>query len=227
MTVKLPYMVTPGVIPKVLTKIREARRTDRFTQDYLETMLGIRGGNARAVIPLLKRMSFLSADGTPTTLYDKYRNDDTRAVALAEGIRKAYDEVFNRNQFAFNLPRDKFTSLVNEITGLERDSVVGKAVVGTFFTLKDGADFESKPGEESVESNRVQMPDPQAAQPLAPPASTPTRQPVPPQFQTSPPQSDGVEFRVGYTINLNLPETTNPDVFNAIFKSLKEHLLRN
>ena len=35
-----------------------------------------------------------------------------------------------------------------------------------------------------------------------------------------------VELKVGYTINPNLPETTNPDVFNAIFKSLKEHLLR-
>jgi hypothetical protein len=34
-----------------------------------------------------------------------------------------------------------------------------------------------------------------------------------------------VQFRVGYTINLNLPETTSPEVFNAIFKSLKEHLL--
>ena len=36
-----------------------------------------------------------------------------------------------------------------------------------------------------------------------------------------------VGFNVSYTINLNLPETTNPDVFNAIFKSLKENLLEN
>jgi hypothetical protein len=226
MTVKLPYMVTPGVIPKVLTKIREARRADRFTQDYLETMLGIRGGNARAVIPLLKRMNFLNADGTPTTLYDRYRNDDTRALALAEGIRKAYDEVFSRNQFAFNLPREKFASLVTEMTGVARDSQVAKAVVGTFFTLKDGADFEGKPSE-AVEPNGAQMPDPPAAQTPASPATPPALPPAQPQFQTPPPQQDGVEFRVGYTINLNLPETTNPDVFNAIFKSLKEHLLRN
>ncbi len=218
-------MVTPGVIPKVLTKIREARRADRFTQDYLETMLGIRGGNARAVIPLLKRMNFLNADGTPTPLYDRYRNDDTRALALAEGVRKAYDEIFNRNQFAFNLPKDKFASLVTEMTGLEKNSTVGKAVVGTFFTLKDGADFEGKPADEPVELNGAQMPDPPATQ--SPAASPPAHPPAQPQFQTSPPQPDGVEFRVGYPINLNLPETTNPDVFNAIFKSLKEHLLRN
>jgi hypothetical protein len=51
-----------------LQKIQEARRTDRFTQDYLETMLGFRGGNSRAVIPLLKRMQFLGPDGSPTEL---------------------------------------------------------------------------------------------------------------------------------------------------------------
>jgi len=32
-------------------------------------------------------------------------------------------------------------------------------------------------------------------------------------------------LNLSYTINLNLPATTNPEVFNAIFKSLREHLL--
>jgi hypothetical protein len=33
-------------------------------------------------------------------------------------------------------------------------------------------------------------------------------------------------LRLGYTINLNLPATTEIEVFNAIFKSLRENLLR-
>jgi hypothetical protein len=32
-------------------------------------------------------------------------------------------------------------------------------------------------------------------------------------------------LNLGYTINLNLPATTDAAVFDAIFKSLKEHLL--
>jgi hypothetical protein len=36
-----------------------------------------------------------------------------------------------------------------------------------------------------------------------------------------------IGFNLGYTINLNLPATSDPAVFNAIFKSLKEHLLRD
>jgi hypothetical protein len=34
-------------------------------------------------------------------------------------------------------------------------------------------------------------------------------------------------FNLGYTINLNLPATSDAAVFDAIFKSLKEHLLRD
>ena len=39
--------------------------------------------------------------------------------------------------------------------------------------------------------------------------------------------TDNVELKVGYTINLNLPETNDPEVFNAIFKALRENLLKN
>lgn len=35
----------------------------------------------------------------------------------------------------------------------------------------------------------------------------------------------GIGLNLSYTINLNLPATTDQAVFNAIFRSLKEHLL--
>ncbi len=39
------------------------------------------------------------------------------------------------------------------------------------------------------------------------------------------PTQNGVGLNLAYTINLNLPSTTDQAVFNAIFKSLREHLL--
>jgi len=207
---KFPYLSIPGSIPKILAKISEERRPERFTQDYLETILGFRGGNYRAIIPLLKRMEFLNGDGSPTPLYDQYRNDDTRGQALASGIRKAYSDLFDRNNFAYALPREKLASLITEMSGLEKDSQVGKMMLSTFWNLKEAADFEKGvPVKQPAEVENSVVNDP-------PPPPPPRQEPV-----------DGVEFRVGYTINLNLPETTNPDVFNAIFKALKEHLLRN
>jgi Family of unknown function (DUF5343) len=189
---------------------RRRRRPERFTQDFLESMLGFGGASARAFIPLLKRMQFISSDGTPTALYDQYRNDGTRSAALAAGVRNAYSEIFDRNQFVFNLPRDKLTSLVREMTGLPKDSQVGRMIVATFWTLKHGADFAAKPDEGSAGTLAI-----------TPPAPTGDNNTPPARDE-----QEDVQLRIGYTINLNLPETTNPDVFNAIFKSLKEHLLR-
>jgi hypothetical protein len=96
------------------------------------------------------------------------------------------------------------------MTGQPKDSQVGKLIVSTFWTLKHSGDFEGKLGERPQPEPPAIINDPP---PLKPPAQ--------------PNLPEDVQLRVGYTINLNLPETTNPEVFNAIFKSLKEHLLRN
>jgi hypothetical protein len=54
METKLPYVVQPGSIKKILEKIKEAKTPDRFTTDFLDTKLGFRGGNYRQFIPLAK-----------------------------------------------------------------------------------------------------------------------------------------------------------------------------
>ncbi|WP_232370773.1 DUF5343 domain-containing protein [Roseococcus microcysteis] len=197
--------------------MQEARRPERFTTDFLETKLGQSGGSARAIIPLLKRMGFLNSDGSPTKLYDQFRNEETRKAAVAEGARTAYKDLFDRNDFAYSLSREKLTSLITEMTGLEKDSTVIKCTVATFWQLKELADFEvnlagASPGVDTEPLNIVPRHAPDTHQPTS--AASSDR------------QSQNVRLSVGYTINLNLPETTNPDVFNAIFKALREHLLQ-
>lgn len=211
---KFPYMSTPGLIPKILTKIEEAKRPDRFTQDFLETKLGHSGGSARAFIPLLKKMGFLGADGAPTILYDKFRNPDTRSTALASAVKNAYSEIFSRNEYAYNLSREKLTALINEMTGSEKDSRTTQLTVSTFFILKENADFDSKEEDTTKKDEQPEL-------------KTSTYIQLNTRENEKIIDGDG-EFRmqIGYTININLPETTNVDVFNAIFKALKENLLR-
>jgi hypothetical protein len=152
-TPSLPYMLAPGRIPPLLQKIKEAQAPPRFTQDFLETKLGMKGGSATPLIPLLKRIGFLDNDGSPTDLYRKYRNPDTSGAALARGLRKGYSEVFSRNEYAYELTRDKLTNLIVEITGKEKDDRVVAAIVATFWALKEKADF----GKELSTNDRVQM----------------------------------------------------------------------
>jgi hypothetical protein len=53
---------------------------------------------------------------------------------------------------------------------------------------------------------------------------------TPPPAEGGIPEPEGAHelaaLSLGYTINLHLPSTSDIAVFNAIFKSLREHLLR-
>lgn len=207
-------MTSTGLIPKILEKIQNARRPERFTQDFLETKLGHSGGSARAIIPLLKRMGFLGSDGVPTFLYDQFRNVGTQGFAVAEGMKNAFSELFDRNEYIYEMSREKLTGQVVEITGATRNDRSTTAIVGTFLALKELADFE-------YEEPENPLPEPKSEVPPSPQLSN--------NGQNMSPigNKNNIELRVGYTINLNLPETNDPEVFTAIFKALRENLLKD
>jgi hypothetical protein len=83
MSTKLPYVVYPNSIGKILDKIKEAKTPDRFTADFLDTKLGFHGGNYRQFIPLAKKLGLLKSDSTPTDLYKSFRNPGSSKAAMA------------------------------------------------------------------------------------------------------------------------------------------------
>jgi hypothetical protein len=208
-----PFMNAYGNIPKILTKITEAKTPDRFTQDFLGSGLGFTGGSSKAFIPLLKRIGLLSSDGVPTELYHRFRNNNDTKRAMADAMKHGFSTVFARNEYAYKLDKSKLQGLITEITGLDSKSTTLRAIVETWFALREFADFEAEAG---------------ASAPQKPAAS---HAPVEParQEQVNPPVTGGAAgggngLRFAYTIYLNLPNTDNIAVFNAIFKSLKENL---
>ena len=126
---------------------------------------------------------------------------------MAQAIRVGFKALYERNEYVHNLTPDKLQGLLVETTGLEKGSTVVKSIKGTFLALKDFANFEASGSDGDSE----------AAEKTAKPDIT--------LVKTG---EKGVPSGVhlSYTINLNLPETTNVAVFNAIFKALREHLLR-
>jgi hypothetical protein len=211
---KLPYMASPGLVPKILAKMQEARRPERFTQDFLENKLGHSGGSAMAFIPLLKRMGFIGSDGAPLNLYDRFRDPSTQGAAVAQGMRNAYAELFERSEYAGDLPKDKLQSLIMEVTGAAKEDRTVQLTLSTFLAMKALADFEASL--QSAETER-----PKSAPFTA--AEQERHLPIPAQGVS---RDEAVGLNLSYTINLVLPETANPEVFAAIFRSLKEHMLR-
>jgi uncharacterized protein DUF5343 len=207
MPVKLPYATQPGSIAKVFEKVRLAQTPERFTGDFLETKLGFKGGNYRQFIPFAKKLGFLGSDGRPTDIYRSFRNTTLAKSAMAQAIKIGYSELFERNEKAATLARDEVKGMVVEITGLDSDSRVVQLIVQTFEMLRRMADFSAsvplgkdKPGDE----------DPSETTQSEERADTDT----------------GLDLNLSYTINLVLPKSDDPAVFNAIFRSLREHLLR-
>lgn len=199
-----PYMMASGTVPKVLQKIKDAKTPDRFTQDYLATKLGFPGGSAKAFIPLAKRLGLLNSDGSPSEIYKSFRNPKQSEAAMAAAVRKGYSDLYERNEYVHEMTRSELEGLVMEATGLEKGSSVLKAIVGTFEALKTFADFEKEMGKESSHAD--------ASEPIS----------------ASEVSADGDEasLNLSYTIYLNLPKTDDVAVFNAIFKSLKDNLLK-
>jgi uncharacterized protein DUF5343 len=100
---KLPYMMAYGVISKTLDKIRTAATPDRFTQDFLSTKLGVKGGSAKPVIPFLKRVGFLGTDGSPTERYKRFRNATATGTAAAEALKQGFKPLYDRNEYVHDL----------------------------------------------------------------------------------------------------------------------------
>ena len=87
------YTPTYGKLKTALENIVNAERPETFSKDFLAAYLGVSGGSATPIPPILKRMGFLSSDSRPTELYAKFQNSSLRAGAALEGLKKAFPQL--------------------------------------------------------------------------------------------------------------------------------------
>lgn len=217
MNKNLPYVPNPGTLRTMLERIKESILPERFNGEFVETKLKMKGGSAKSIVPFLKKMNFVTLDGIPTEIYKEYRNKSRSGYAIAKGMRHVYSEIFEQNEYAYDMTDTELMGLIVQLTGGDEKSSTLKFTLQTFKILKDMAIFEM---EEESELEVMQDKDKQIHSPHS------FAQPLLHYPQN---QSLGVtkeeSIHLAYTINLNLPATTNIEVFNAIFKSLKENLL--
>lgn len=211
MAESLPYLVAPGSISKCLEKISNAATPEKVTGDFVNTKLGIKGGTGRALVPFLKKIGFVNSDGTPSDLYKKYRNPVSAEIAVAEAMKIGYKPLYLVNEYCQELSETELKGLIMQVTGQEASSSVVKFTVSTYQKLKALANFDAVQVEEEAPSPKE--------------IKTPHLHPSTPLQHHIPKGKKGVGMNLSYTINLNLPATSDIAVFNAIFKSLKENLL--
>jgi hypothetical protein len=212
MAAEIPYMAAPGAIAKILEKIKDAATPESFSGDFLSTKLGFKGGNYLTFVSWAKKCGLLNSDGSPTQLYKQFRNPATSGKSLAKALKNGYSELYSRNEYCHDLDKKNFKGLVMEATGEAHDSARVDRIVSTFFNAKDLADFDSS-GSEKKENEKESEKHDANENPIGLPKE---RHP-----------SGKVNLGLNYTINLVLPKTDDPAIYNAIFKSLKENLLND
>jgi hypothetical protein len=135
------YVQIYGQLKDLFQRISEGQAPDKFSGQYLKD-IGFGASNFRAVIPLLKTLGFLAADGTPTQRYHEYRNQAQARNVMAEALREAYSDLFtikaNPSAADRELIEGKFKSTFNAT------SLTAKLMANTFFALLALADLSSK-----------------------------------------------------------------------------------
>lgn len=200
----LPYLASPGSLRTALERIRSAATPPRVTGDFVQTVLQIKGGTGRVLPPYLKRIGFVGTDGTPTDLYKRFRNSATAGAAIADAMKVGYKDLLQANEYFYRLDDKKLLDLIIQVTGAEAQSSVAKLTLSALKILIALANFEATAPAEPAEA---------------------TAEPLPDVVRVDT-EARALGLNLSYTINLNLPATSDQAVFNAIFRSLKEHLLK-
>jgi hypothetical protein len=209
MPANLPYVATPGSIKTALERIRSAATPERVTKDFVTTVLQIKGGTGGNLPPFLKRIGFVGSDGAPTDLYRRFRNPAAGGAAVADAIRLGYKDLLQANEYFYRLSDKDLLALIVQVTGVEANNRAAQLTLSAIKALKAFASFDSvEPPGESAEQPPTVDPRPRAL-----------------ELQAHQARNGQVGLNLSYTINLNLPATADQAVFNAIFRSLREHLL--
>ena len=197
------YLVSVGKVPEFFAQLKDGQAPNQLSQQLVKDW-GFSSSNDRAFIPLLKALGFLSADGKPTSRYMEYRDSSRSKAVLGEALKDAYADLFliksNPSDSDKDAIKGKFKSYHNV-----SDNVAG-LMTKTFYSILSIADISSKKNS-----------------PPIPPE--PTEEKIDTGNDLNKERSAGISTGLHYNIQIHLPPTKDIEVYNAIFKSLRAHLI--
>ncbi len=201
------YLVSTKNLNDIFNKIVDGVAPPKFNLDHLKSM-GFTSSADRGIIPLLKDLGFISAEGAPLQRYHTYRDRSRSKAVMAEALRSAYEDIFHIRE----IPTVSDRSAVEGLFKSKHNSTdkVAQMQAMTFYALlaladmkapapttliPEAAKIESNEEKEAVSDNHVEQ------------------------------SISRLNTELHYTIQVHLPATKDIEVFNAIFRSLRENLL--
>jgi hypothetical protein len=202
------YLLTTKNVEAFFNALTNAEPPPKFIQKILE-QLEFKSTNDRLYIGVLKGLKFIDDAGIPQDRYYKYIDQTESKKVLAEAIKEAYSDLFSINKKAndFSLAEVK-NKLKTIYQGKKSDNVLD-LMSKTFRALCDYADWSI--------STITQKP-----------ADDQDKKDSPNTKQEEKDEKEDKHKRIKipelhYNIQIHLPESRDAAVYDAIFKSLKEH----
>jgi len=211
MAVPNAYLTSTKNVKDILTAIQQAQAPKQFSMNFLAN-LGFKSSSDRLFIGVLKALGFLTPSGAPTPRYFEFLDQTQSSRVLADALREGYSDLFEINVKANEMPHGEVKNKLKTLTqGRYSDAVLTKMAT-TFAAFAAEADFKA------VESAAAPPEDePAPEQEPAAAGSVEERSPL-----------SGASLRgfggLVYNIQIQLPESRDPVVYDALFGSLKTHL---
>ncbi len=207
------YLVSVKNVKSFFDSLITAKAPNAFTQRFIEG-LGFKSTNDRLYIPVLKGLGFLDANAVPTERYFRFLDQSESKKVLAEAVEEAYGDLFSVNTKANELSATEVKNKLRVLTqGKYSESVLTK-MASTFKALVEYADWTAKKTpitKPKVEQKKNEPEPPQSLKEKEEEAELESKKPSSAQFH--------------YNIQIHLPESRDESVYDAIFKSLRRHLL--
>lgn len=206
MAVPDTYLNSTKNLAGVFDAVKAAGVPDRFTHEFLK-QLGFSSSSDRAVIPVMKALRFLDDNSAPTERYRRFRDPSISGAVLAEAIRDGYSDVFTVHERANEQSSTALVGTFKRITG--KGDAVSKKMATTFKALTGLADWSASTAGPARDEREEA-------------SDLPERQEVPltPQIPLNGPRLPTLH----HDVHIHLPVSTDVKVYDAIFRSLREHL---
>ncbi|MEQ9506552.1 MAG: DUF5343 domain-containing protein [Hyphomonas sp.] len=214
MSLPSQYLTSQKNLASVLEAIRHAKAPEKFTVKFLEG-LGFKSTGDRLVIGVLKALGFVDDSGKPKERYFQFLDDTRWDQVLAEAIEEAYADLFQVNANAHTLSKTEVMSKFKTLSqGAYSESVLDKMGM-TFTALAKLGNFNSKT--KKTPSTPVVSSDTDGGNEI---------KILNGANQNGAPTNTNLQLGgLHYNIQIILPESRDPKVYDVLFRSLREHLI--
>ena len=161
------------------------------------------------IIGVLKSLKFLNDDGTPTSRYYEFLDQSQSDRVLADEIRDAFADLFQINVNAQTLSKNELINKFKTLSQGQLSEFVLDKMALTFGELAKLADFNAPVPEKGTPGGELN-----------------DDEKKPEKKKESLHEGSG-KIKVNglvYNIQIVLPESREQAVYDALFRSLREHL---